>query len=235
MAALNLGEGKRIESPISAFNNILQQITKKLIKIYLPGKDLSEEVTSFTNNLVFGQNSITISNCIKLVLMQEKIGIQYLGIFTDMSMVSKTIDNQRSLKELFQNYIYMISTIGDNYDDSVSQKHVETIFELIKSNRIDSNQLYILPYKNKIKHLYDANDKVMEKLYNQYSYVIKFDCITKNHFSYKLMRVTSSILNEAKSLENIRFEDIETLKSESVAMRQLQQFLIDLFYYGDIK
>ena len=74
----------------------------------------------------------------------------------------------------------------------------------------------------------------MEKLFNRFSYVIKFNVENKQTFQYKFYRVLSTNLNESKSLENIRFEDIELLKENNLSFCKLQHFLVDLFYYGNL-
>ena len=229
--------GKLIESPLSAFNNLLLQISQKIENIYFPRK-LKIEKISFINQLLFENNSITILNVIKLLYHKNKIGFQFIGIFSEnMNLIKISLENQNELFEIFQNYLFIINSITNNFDSDVSQKQVQSIFNQVNLRKICPNTMFIVPYKNKINHLYDnrKNDKTLEKIFNRFSYIIKFNTIDKSTFKYKLCRVTSTILNESKSLENIRFEDIEILKDGCLTFDKLENFLIDLFYYGEIK
>jgi hypothetical protein len=234
MIGLTPGVGKKIESPLSAFNNLLIQISDKIELIYFPKK--KEKNISFINKLLFEEKSITIFGNIKIIFEKNEIGLKFCGFFTDTSLIKITLENQAELFQIFQNYLYIIDSLTMNFDDSISQKHVESLFNQIKSGKVDSNQFFILPYKNKINHLYDSskNDKSLEKLFNRFSYVIKFNVENKQTFQYKFYRVLSTNLNESKSLENIRFEDIELLKENNVSFSKLQHFLVDLFYYGNL-
>ena len=233
----NTTKGKLIESPLSAFNNLLLQISKKIEHIYFP-KKIKVENINFINQLLFEQNSITILNSIKIIYIKNKIGFQFIGIFSEnTNLIKISLENQTELFEIFQNYLFIINSITNNFDSDVSQKQVQSIFSQVNLKKICPNTMFIVPYKNKISHLYDErnNDKTLEKIFNRFTYVIKFNTNDKTTFKYKLCRVTSTILNESKSLENIRFEDIETLKEGSLNLYKLEQFLVDLFYYGEIK
>jgi hypothetical protein len=220
---------KKIESPLSAFNNILNQIVNKLLLLY----DKKQNDVDFVNSLLFEENAITILGKIKIVYKQEKIGLKFLGIFDNYDLIHKTLKNELELKQIFQHYLFTISSLTNNFDSSISQKYVDNIIEQVQKPDYDKNIYYVIPYKNKIKHLYDVNDKLFENLYTKYSYVLKLDS-NRLTFSYNLLRVLSTDLNESKSLENLRFEDIEVLKTDTLPINRLSNFLTDLFYYGEI-
>lgn len=220
---------KKIDSPLSAFNNVLNQIVNKLLKIY----DKNQNDIDFVNSLLFEENAITILGKIKFVYKHEKICLKFLGIFDNYDLIYKTLKNDLELKQIFQHYLFTISSLTNNFDSSISQKYIDNIIEQIQKPNYDKNIYYIIPYKNKIKHLYDSKDKLFENLYNKYSYVLKIDS-NRLTFSYNLLRVLSSELNESKSLENLRFEDIEVLKNDTLPINRLSIFLTDLFYYGEI-
>lgn len=237
MIVLSPGVGKKIESPIVAFNNLLLQISEQIEEIYYPNKTtkLSENV-EFLNKLLFEEKSITIFGYIKLVYHNNNFGVKFNGVLDDFTKVQITIDNYSKLCQIFQNYLYIIQTTSINLDPTISQNHVQSLFEQISNNQINTEQYFILPFKNKIKHLYDfeKNDKTLETIFNRYSYVIKFAVENRQTFRYKFYRVLSSSLNESNSLENIRFEDIELLKKDIVSINKLQHFLVELFYYGNL-
>jgi len=237
MIVLSPGTGKTIESPLSAFNNLLLQISDKLEEIYLPNqKKCNSKNIAFINLLLFEEKSITISGNIKLVYQNNEIGIKFTGTFNDMSFIQKTIDNQIELYQIFQNYLYIVDSMSTNLDNTISQKHVQSLFDQIISRKIDPNQYFILPYKNKINHLYDSskNDKTLEAIFNRYSYVIQFSTENSQTFQYKFCRVLSTNLNESNSIENIRFDEIELLKKDIISLSKLQHFLVELFYYGNL-
>lgn len=225
-----------IESPLSAFNNLLLQITEKIKNIYISNKTKTNNI-EFINDLLFEENSITIRNQVKFSYCNQNVGIQFIGLFQDLSIIQKTIDNEKTLLEIFQNYLYLIKSASTNFDDNVSQKQIDSIYSQLKTGTIDSEQMFLLPYKRKINHLYDSskNDKTLENIFHRFAYVIKFNLENKTHFKYKICRVLSTILNESKSMENIRFEDIEILKENIVPLNKSCEFLKELYYYGEIK
>jgi len=170
-----------------------------------------------------------------LVYERNQIGTKFIGLFNDnLEIIKKVIKFQKELYQIFQGYLYMITSLTNNFDDKISQKHIESIYEQLKDGTIDKNQMFVIPHKNKIKHLYDSKDKSLDKLYNRYSYIIKFSCETKQTIKYNLCRCLSSKLKESKSIENIRFEEIEVLKTATITTEQSPKFLLDLFYYGEI-
>jgi hypothetical protein len=232
---------KRIESPLSAFNNLINQITEKLQLIYLLNNEKNPYIkkcanSSFINQLLFEEKCITIFGCIKILLQKDDIVFKFCGSYDSakLELINRTLKNETELKQLFQHYLYIIDSVNNNYDSTISQKYVEMIFNQIINKTIEPNKMFLVPYKNKIKHLYDSEDKTLDKLYNRYSYVIKFSVKNNMTFSYRLTRVLSSELNESKSMENVRFEDIEVLKENTLSIDKLEEFLTNLFYYGEI-
>ncbi len=231
---LNLGEGKVMESPLSAFNNLLIQISDKIERIYIPDKKTKNIL--FINQLLFEEKSITICNCIKIMYENNEIGFRFYGLYINTEFIQISINNKKELFEIFQNYLYVISTITQNFDEDISQKQVQSIFDQVMDKKTNPNQMFLVPYKNKILRLYDnyEPDNTLDKIFYRFSYVLKFYESDKASFKYSICRCLSTILNEAKSLENIRFEDIEIIKSDTVSIGKLKQFLIDLYYYGEI-
>ena len=155
-------------------------------------------------------------------------------MFDDLSLIQKTIDNQKELYSLFQYYLFIVNSMeNNNFDDSVSLKFINSLYEQLMNKKIDNNQYFLLPYKNKIKHLYDNKDKTLDNLYNRFSYLIKFD-INRNMIRYSICRCLSSENKETFSIENLRFEDIEIINSSNISYNDLQMFLTNLFYYGEL-
>lgn len=226
---------KRIESPFSAINNLINQITERLEIIYF---DSIKKNSAFINKLIFEDKSLTIAGCIKISVQNEGVSFKFNGNFDNkkLKLIQKTIDHQNEIISLFQQYVYTVSSTSRNIDDSISHSFVECLYSDLTNKYIDNSRIFILPYKTKIQHLYD-NDKTLEALFNRYSYVGKFcrvGCNSNNGVSFKLMRVLSSELDEVKSLENLRFEDVEILKEEVIPTERLNKFLVELFYYGEI-
>lgn len=226
---------KSIESPISAFNNLILQITNKFEQIYL---NKNTQNIHFRNQLIFEESSITVFGCIKFVLINGNVETKFCGNFNsnNFELVQKTLNNRVEIYSLVEHYLLIIGNLSNNLDESVSQKFVESLFEQIKSGKISKDEMFLVPYKNKIKHLYDNSkvDKTLENIFNRYSYIIKFSRDNGSTFKYKLCRVLSSLLNESKTLENLRFEEIETINENVMSIGKLQHFLIELFYYGEI-
>lgn len=241
MIGLSTSIGKKIEAPISAFNNLLIQISDRLEDIYISkntnelclGKKRTKNAL-FINQLLFEEKCITIFGSIKILLVNNEICFKFHGTYDSkkIHLVRKTFENVNELKQIFQHYLFIISSISNNLDDSVSQKYVDSIFEQINLGTVDPNKMFLIPHKNKIKHLYDESNPVLDKLYNRYSYIVKFRRNDRT-FNAKLIRALSSELNESKSMDNVRFEDVEQIKEVTLPINDLQKFLIDLFYYGN--
>lgn len=222
-----------IESPLSAFNNLLLQNSNRLQKIYCnePNNII------FMNNLIFDNASILIYGCIKLLYVDNKFSVRFIGNFHSdkICLINKTLQNIKELEEIFNNYLYLVNNITNNFDDKISEKYVNDLFNNITDNTFAKNKYHLVPYKNKIKHLYDNNDKVLDKLYNKYTYLIKFNRKSKLTFSFTLVKALSSEFSECKSLENLRFEEIDIILEETLPIQSLKQFLFNFFFYGDIK
>lgn len=229
-------KGQKIESPLSAFNNLLLKISDDIQMIYLDNcKEKSNKL--FINQLLFENTSITIFGCVKIYLKDENILFKFLGEFdtAKLILIQKTIKHEIQLKDIFSTYLFMVSNISKNFDDTISLKFIETIYSKVLklSKTKQDSELFLVPYKNKIKHLYDENEPLLESLYNRFTYLIKFST-TNKIFNYKLVRVLSSELNESKSIDNLRFEDIEIIKENSLNLELLNSFLIQLYYYGEL-
>lgn len=226
--------GKCIDSPISVFNNLLNQFSKELADIYV-GETKPNERIAFINKLLFENKSITIYGCIKIYIQDDNIFYKFLGKFDSLrlNIINQTIDNEVKIFRIFQQYLFLINSLTKNLDSSISQKYVESIYEEI-INKDYSDKMFYIPYKNKIKHLYDSDDKILENLYNRFSYIARFKKISKHNISYKIVRVLSSELKESKVIENLRFEETEVIKEGNTNTFKFTEFLINLFYYGEI-
>lgn len=224
----------KIESPLSAFNNLLQYITKRLGNVFCDNKEPNAE---FINKLIFDNNSITINCVIKIHLENDKIHFRFIGNhdINDTKMIETALIHKSEIKEIFNNYMYIVSTITGNYDKSISENYVNDLYNSLSTGKFSNEKYHAIPYKNKIQHLYDNEDKTLDLLYTRFTYLIKFNRKSSSTFSYKIQRVLSTINKESKSIENLRFEEIETIRENTVPIDKLKEFLSELFYYGEIK
>jgi len=221
-------------SPLSAFNNFIQEISRMCDEVFYPDYRGNVNQMLMRNEIFFEDYSILFFNFIKLSYVDHGIKINFIGdIDMDkLSYVEKFIVEKEKIIFLFQKYLYIISEVSENYDHTIAQKYVDDIFKKVKSTKTET-EMFLVPHKNKINHLFDNNDHTLEKLYNKFSYVITF-INNKHTFTYKLMRVLSSDLDESKSLENIRFLEKETIKFDTINIFELSNFLCKLYYYGEI-
>lgn len=225
---------QQIISPLSAFNNFIIDISREINSVFYPNANKKENQMLENNQIMFEDSSILLFGFLKIAHKKQEIIFQFSGGLDNekIEVVHIFIDNKPKIVSIFQRYLFIVSEISQNYDDSISKKYISTIFEKIKTSN-NPTELFLVPYKNKINHCYDQKDKTLEKLYNRFSYVISF-INNKNKFNYKLMRVLSSDLDENKSLENIRFLEKETIKTDNVNMCDLNKFLINLYFYGEL-
>ena len=222
----------KIESPISAFNNIMFSISKQIHQIYFDVKADSDE--EFLNNLIFGNDSILIFGKIKLqyLVNEEKTSLKFLGEFNslnDFSLITKTMENLTKLKEILTYYIFTLSPLT-KIDPTINLKTIEII-----CSNYDKNikiPLHIIPLGNKIDL---TKDKSLENIVNRYSYLLEIIPNGKTTFKYKIIGVLSSLFNESKNIENLRYEELEILNTDILNNKYLSNFLIDIFFYGTIK
>ena len=224
---------KPIPSPISAFNNSLKIIVDKLMKIYSPENTKN---LSFINSIIFDNKSINIGT-IKLFRDENGyLSFNFFGKYTPLNLhlLEKTLYNQNELEIILNNYLFLICNITGNFDSSICEHYLNNLYLEIISNKIDNEKINLIPYKRKINHLYDNKDKTIDNLYNRYSYLIRFNRKSKMTFTYKIVRALSSELNQSKSIDNIRFVELDIIKENTVTIDKLKLFLTELYYYGNI-
>ncbi|MCK9417113.1 hypothetical protein M0Q97_10695 [Candidatus Dojkabacteria bacterium] len=229
----------KIESPLSNFNNLIYQLAGELNEIYYSNEKSNLNLLLVRNELIFDNKYILLFGFIKIGM--NKFGefcFKFSGDINPkrMELVSKSLYNKQQLNNIYNKYIFILTTTIKNYDETISQNYVETIYkELTDKNFIENQKneikYYLIPYKSKIKHLFD-NDKTLEKLFTKFEYVICFD--KKISYHYYLYRVLSSNLNQSKSIDNIRYLEKECISNGTIQINNLWQFLKSLFYYGTI-
>lgn len=226
-------EPKQIENPLSNYNNCINEITEELERIYV-GKTKS---MSFRHGLIFENRCITINGKIKLNIdANSELHISFLGDYDikELKVIKQTYDNINCINSIFNKYLFLANIISCNYDHTVSLKYVNTILAEINRFNILDTRKYTIPYKLKINYLYDNKDKTLDNLYNRFSYVLCVVKTTDLMYKMSIQRVLSSELNECKSLDNMRFEEIETIEKTVVKKTNLDTFLSKLFFYGEL-
>lgn len=229
----------KIESPLSNFNNLIYQLASELNQIYYSEEKSELILLLVRNELIFDNKHILLFGFIKIGM--NKFGefcFRFSGDVNPkrMELVSKSLDNKQLLNNIYNKYIFLLTSATNNYDDSVSQNYVETIYNELTDKNFFENQkeeikYYLIPYKSKIKHLFDT-DKTLENLFTKFEYVICFDKKTSYH--YYIYRVLSSDLNQSKSIDNIRYLEKDCISNGTIQSQNLWQFLKQLFYYGTI-
>jgi len=234
MSAIKTLLGEKIDSPLSAFNNFMIDISDEFNNIFYPNsKKISQLLIK--NQILFEDNTITLFNFIKIIYANEKFVYQFCGLIDAhrCDLIKISLENKSKIFQIFQKYLFIYNDIRSNYDETISQKYVENIYNKIIKNKSVETEMFLIPFKNKINHLYDVKDKTLDKLYSKYSYVITFTH-NKSIIEYNIIRVLSSDLDESKSIENTRFLEKDYIKTDTVHLRNLNQFLLKLFYYGEI-
>lgn len=226
--------GVEIESPLAIFNNIVLNLTQKLERIYRIPENKN---MFFRNNLIFEKSSITIFGKIKVHLKQNEIYFKFSGDLTsaDLNLIEITIQNQIEIKEILQYYLFMMNSIYNNLDSSICHNYIEKIHnKILKNSKQIRDEYFVIPIKNKIPELQQTDDKSLLNIFNRYSFIVRFEKETNTHFKYKIHKVLTSALNPSKSIENLRFHEIDLVQNASVELGKLQDFLVKLFYYGEI-
>lgn len=234
-------------SPISCFNNIQYQIYKNIFLILYPEFDGNLSSIMSKGQILFLDNSIIILNLFKLEVHKgNDVRLKVLQPLnqSQLKLLHNIYLNWESLVSNFGQYLVMYNKIANGFDD-VPFILVDFIIRAIKEkNQEKLNNYFLVPYKNKIKALYDVNGlsnddnksirNICKNILERYEYLIKFNIKSNQKFSYMLCRCLSSELDESKSIENIRFEDIDIIKKDSYLIRNCDEFVKQLFYYGEI-
>lgn len=231
-----LGLINKIDSPVSAFNNILLQINKEISNIY-------QTDVFKTQNCIFFDDSMLLFGFIKFQKINNEIGFKFTGFITDNleKYVRITLDNSDKLRNIFNKYLFLLNDVQNNFDKSVSIRYINTIIDDINSfdEKQLVNQYYLIPLKEKIFKNYDnfkevERDKTLEVILLKYSYLITFAINGPKQVKFTIFRVLSSDLDESKSLNNIRFLEKEIIKNGLIQKgKQLRIFLTKLLIYGE--
>lgn len=221
-------EYEKIESPISAFNNIIYQFIVELNEIFeIESSDINNQKTS---NFIFDNNSIIFFERIKVFYLNNKMQLMLLTPIHEKKMyILRTITNRFSdIANILYRYLYMLNSITNNYDLSISNGYINSIISDIK-NKTYKDKYYSIPYKNKIFNEVET-DKTVENLYNKFTYLLEFNNIDGN-LQYNIVRCLSSDLDESKSIHNIKFLEKEKIANGIVS--DIRKFLIKLMRYGE--
>lgn len=239
-----LVNAKEIESPLSVFNNIQLQIASTLSEIFYPGMNKKVIQLLAKNQLIFRDKSIMIMG--KFKLQQGSDGFMELNILCtkprmqELEYLSQIYKNYEHVTAAFNQYIIMYNRICSNYQE-VPYELINTIMKGIHNqDSVILDRYYLLPFKEKFNRLmledkkYDKDtEELLLNIYGRYDFCIKFSLV-KGFLNYKIYRLLSSLMNENKSLENIRFEDVEIIKSDNIQIQRANEFVYQLFNYSEI-
>lgn len=217
---------QQIESPLAAFNNFIVKICEEISDIF--GYNLCEN-----NQIISDNDSIILFNYIRISKKGESIQIDFKKPLSILNIgVYKTIiKNFEKLRDIYFRYVFILEDISQNHDLSISNGYILSILKDIKNNNFD-DKLYFIPFRYKIaKNIGD--DETLKNLFNKFTYGIKFTKI-KNKYKYDIIRLISSDLNESRCIANIRPLEIDTIVSGFIPTDELNNFLNQLMYYGNI-
>lgn len=246
----------KIESPLVLFNNIQLNITNQLDEIFYPefhtgcksGQSFKNHIVArlvLKNQLLFENKSITLFNCFKLCTSSSKMYVKVLKpLDIDLMRVAGLMnENFGKIEFLFFQYVSMLEKISKNYDDSISTKFVETLIINLANNKSEAyGQYFQIPHKMKIRKLYDSPgmDESMKRLINnifgKYDYAIKFhkEYPTSSTIKFSIVRLLCSSLPENLNLDCLKFDEIDVISSGTFPSENVQSFVSELMYYGNI-
>lgn len=238
-----LVNAKEIESPLSVFNNIQLQIAQTLSEVFYPGMNKKVIQLLAKNQLFFMNKCILIMN--KFRLQQSSDGFMEIKILcspkkNDLELLTSIHNNYEHVTAAFNQYIIMYNRIVENYQE-VPYELIQTILKGIHNHDdVVLDKYYLLPVKEKInrimfegKNYSEDEKKLLSSMYGRYDFCVKFS-LCKGYLNYKIVKLLSSILNENNSLENIRFEDVEIIKTDNIPLMRANEFVYQLFNYSEI-
>lgn len=237
---------KKIESPLSAFNNIQIELTHEFEKIIFKTKkdykhNSQKSLLAMNNLIIFECDTITLMGYMKLILIHNELMLKIVKPLNidNLEIINNIYNNWDNVSLNFFKYIQMYNIIAKNYDD-IPYQLTDNIINSFNKNIGINKELnnFLIPFKTKIFNKYDSenvNKHYIENIYNRYQYVLKLKMLTKITFEYQIIRVLSSELNENKNeLKNLRYSEQDIIKKDILKNSQIKIFITQLFHYGEI-
>jgi hypothetical protein len=232
-------EFREIESPLSAFNNFQLHISDRLNDVVYGQYSRIKAPNQLTmkSELIFNSDYIILMGFMRLYNDRNIMKIKVLKEVSseELEILTAIKRNFLQVETLLFQYIQMYNRIAAGYNDVPNGllNNIVNMIEHQKYHDILLTSSFLIPYKSKVGAKLEGNDMIfMEKLYNRYEYVLRFQPDTKNQFIYTIQRVLSSDLNENKSLENVRFVENDVMHRSTVRIDDAERFVINLFCYG---
>lgn len=248
---------KEIDAPIAIFNNIIHDITNNICQIInnkntnhksnnnlyninmINNKDKNNifDKLAVNSSIIFVDDTILIYGWLKLYLHNQKMLMKINKPnleYNDLRIINSVYNNYETVAQNFYRYIMMYNKIAFGVDDVPLNLIVTIKDEILKNskNKQFNSTSYLLPFKNKMSKNDVEND--WNDFYCKYDFAIKFFYDNVNNFKYCIYKLSKSELNENRSLENIRYLESDIIKKDSVAYRNVEEFLKQLFIYGNI-
>lgn len=225
-----------IESPLTIFNNVINNITQNLERILYSKLNKKDLLLAKQNNIIFNEKSIYLMNFIKIFHSNNelhlKISKQSLNI-DDLTIINNIHNNWDEINKIFLHYLLMYNSIANNYD-SIPDKFISNINNLLVTNKLNDSDFFLIPFKNKVSKLYDKNKSYHDKLYDRYNYIIKFKKDSSKTFSYKIYCILSNEVKESSGLKCLRFLESDVILDGTYKLTESKEFLNKLFQYGEI-
>lgn len=231
---------KTINSPLSAFNNITNEISSEISNIFFRGlnKDYMTKtggnILAVESQIIFLDESIYILGIFKLTYndkANEKVTIKILNPNLkpqDLKYLNILYENFGKITTLFFRYIQMYNIIAKNCDDIPSSLIIEIVNNI--SNK-KFGDYHLLPFKNKISKL---QQNLLSNKLDKYEFFVQFSHHTRNKFKFNIWQCLSSDLDQNVSINNIRFLEKELLTSGYVDYIDAETFVKQLFHYGNL-
>jgi hypothetical protein len=242
------------DTPITTYNNLLVKICDKLNQIYYGGNSRNSRkgTKDVENQLILQSRIIFENNTIKLFgfmiigystdLLTQGVKLKFIGDITKekFQIIQKTLANINDIQTMIFDYVFTQNYLFNKYDDSVTHNQIMNIYNQIKSGKYlyKNNEvsqaigIFLVPYKNKLRI---DNNPDLFGLLTKFDYGIEFIPITARQYRYNLKMLVSQELDESKSIQNLRYKEINTIKTGIVDVNDLMDFLQNLFYFGEFK
>lgn len=231
---------KKIDSPLSAFNNITNEIVKEISDIFYNkiSKDFTKKhkgnLLAAESQIMFVDESVYMLNMIKLTYDYKDNDI-IVSILprqlkrNDLRYVNILYENFDRISILFYRYIQMYNLIAKNFD-AVPNALVLDIIHNIKSKKFD--RTFLLPFKNKLTKI---DNLLLSDKYDKFELIIQFcDYPKSEKFKYNIWKCLSSDLDENLNIENLRYIEKELIRSGEIFLINIEEFVKQLFHYGNL-
>lgn len=209
--------------PIEKFNRFLKTIGSELEEVF-------EDSNIYMNNrVIFDNTGILLYETFQLGIENEELFVKCLNQIDSENKcyLECIIKHFKKLENILVRYLFVLKETSKNYNDSVSFKKIEALYENCLNLEVGEYGKqgkplkYQLNFKQKIYERYLS--KTIQNVFERFNYLLEIYRNGPKMFDCRLLQKNESL--QEKSVIN----------KSLVPIDYLQTFLINIMIYGEFK